>query len=172
MELSKKERLFLYNQYEILKLLNSDDDYMVKQYEINQEILLNGYQRNYDDMIEWVLDDTPEDVSEFVWDVLQMYRTLYTSYSALSPDEKKQLDVSDIKYSGFDGNEESDYYMYANFVLEKLGRYEEIYNKGNYTANSHSNIIYRYAGMLERWNELGMGRYANLSLEQIKKVVG
>lgn len=121
MELTKKDRLVLYNQYEILKLLNSDDEYMVKQYEINQEILLNGYKRNYNDLIEWMMDDTPEEVSKFVWDVLQLYRTLYTSYKILSAEEKEQIDVNDIRYAGFDGNKETGYYTYANFILKKNG---------------------------------------------------
>ncbi|HBI91490.1 MAG TPA: hypothetical protein DDY58_03100, partial [Terrisporobacter glycolicus] len=45
MELTKKERLILYNQYEILKSLNPDEK---EYYEIDQEILINGFKYNYD----------------------------------------------------------------------------------------------------------------------------
>ncbi len=171
MELSKKERLILYNQYEILKLLNADDEYMTKQYELNQEILLNGFKHNYDEMVEWVLDDTPDEVSKFVWDVLQMYRVLYSSYAELTSEDKAEIDFDDIKFDGFDGNEETDYYVYAQFILEKMGRYEEIYNEGDYTANSHANRVGRYSQMLENWDRFGNGRYKSLSLQQIKKVI-
>jgi len=167
MELTKKDRLILYNQYEILKLLNSEDESLIKQYEINQEILLNGYKFNYNDLIECVIDDIPIEVSEFVWDILQLYRILYVSYNALSAEEKEQVNVKDIKYAGFDGNEEPDYYLYANFILEKMGRYEEIYDNGNYTANSHRNMVPRYTGMIETWERISVGRYKNLSLTQI-----
>lgn len=171
MELSKKERLFLYNQYEILKLLNADDEYMIKQYELNQEILLNGFKYSYGDMTEWILDDTPDDISKFVWDVLQLHRVLYSSYGELSSEERAEIEFDDIKFDGFDGNEEADHYLYAQFILEKMNRFEEIYNDGDYTANSHANRVARYSQMLENWDRFGNGRYKNLSLQQIKKVI-
>ena len=117
MELSKKERLFLYNQYEILKILNADDADMVKTYEKNQKILLNGFKYNYDDFVTWVMDDISEDISNFVWDVLQMYSVIMDSYSTLDEEHQHLINERRIKFQGFDGNEESDYYLYANFVL-------------------------------------------------------
>jgi len=171
MELTKKDRLILYNQYEILKLLNSNDEHTVKQYEVTQEILANGYKNNYNDLIEWMADDITEKVSKFVLDVLQLYRTLDTSYNALPEREKEQINVKDIRYAGFDGNEECDYYAYANFILKIKGWYEEIYNNGKYIENSHYNVVPRYTKMLETWEHIHESGYPDLSLEQIKEII-
>lgn len=171
MELTKKDRLMLYNQYEILKLLSSDDEHLVNQYEINQEILLNGYKSHYNDLIEWILDDTSEEVSRFVIDVLNMYRNLYMSYASLPIEDKKQLSIDDIKYKGFDGNNEVEYYSYARFLLETYDLYYEIYNNGDYTSNSHHSIIPRYTNMLSRLHGLDVDINTDLSLEQIKKII-
>ncbi len=171
MELSKKERLSLYNQYEILKLLNADDRHMVEKYELYQEILSNGYQYNYDDLVGGMYDDTPDNVSKFVWDVLNMYRSLYNSYYELDPEQQKEIDFEDITYQGFDGNEEADYYLYANFILEQMKRYDEIYNNGKVELNSHSHRIPTYKKMLNTWTKIRADKYSNLTLNQLKEII-
>ena len=103
MELTKKERLTLYNQYEILKRLDPDG---VEYYNVKQEILINGFKANYDDLVNGFMEETPVEVSEFVVDVLQMYRTLNNSYLELTEEEKNNINLYDIAFKGFDGNEE------------------------------------------------------------------
>ena len=172
MEFSKKDRLFLYNQYEILKLLKHDDEYEVKQCNYFQEILLHGYKHNYHEMVEWVEDDTPDTVSKFVWDVLQMYSVLINSYNALSADKREGINEHDITYGGFDGNEEGSYYCYSRFILEKMERYSEIYKGGNAIFNSHWPILNKYRGMLTAWENLRKSDYDLLTREQMLKVIG
>ena len=46
MELSKKDRIILFNQYEILKRLDTDN---AEQYEIYQDILAQGFEYNYEE---------------------------------------------------------------------------------------------------------------------------
>jgi uncharacterized protein YfbU (UPF0304 family) len=171
MELSKKDRLILYNQYEILKFLNSNDKHMTEQYELNQEILWNGFKHNYSDLVENMDNDIPDHVSEFVWDVLRMYRTLNNSYLKLSEEEKKEINVSDIRYQGFDGNEEGKHYSYANFILEKMKHYEEIYDNGHVELNSHANRVLLYQTMLEEWSNITDNKYQILTLKQIRKII-
>ncbi|HFE9685132.1 TPA: YfbU family protein [Clostridium perfringens] len=168
MDLNDKERLILFNQYEILKRLNKDE---YNDYEVKQEILLNGFKYNYDELIEGFSEETKTEISEFVFDVLQMHRVLLFSYEDLTPEEKKEINLGDIKFRGFDGNEEIDYYMYAQFVLKKLKRFEEIYDDGKVEFNSHWNTLNRYKRMLNTWNEVSTGRYNNISLQDIKKII-
>ena len=167
MELTKKDRLLLFNQLEILKHLNPDD---ADRYEVDQKIIVNGYKYHYNDLVEWFDDDLDVSVSEYVFDVLQMFRSLNNSYATLSPEDKSQIDIDDIKYQGFDGNEEGSYYSYANFLLEDYDRYGEIYNDGKVELNSHRNMVRTYSGMLETWKSFD-NRYGNLSLDQIKKII-
>ena len=168
MELDIKDRLILYNQYEILKVLNSEES---KEYELMQNIVVNGFKSNYEELITGFSNETPESISEFVFDVLQMYRELDDSLSELSAEEKEHVDKHDITYAGFDGNEEGSYYTYANFVLEDLGSYEEIYNNGKVELNSHRNMVNKYKRMVTTWKEIKSGRYDNLSFENIKKII-
>lgn len=171
MELSLKERLFLYNQYEVLKLLNLDDEHEQERYEKCQKIVVEGYKHNYGDLTDGFSDDVPDEVCILVWDVLQMYRTLHNSYRKLEKLEKEQIDIDDITYKGFDGNEEGQYYSYSIFVLEDMKMYEEIYKDEKVELNSHYNVLNKYRKMLNNWKGLGIGKYETLTLEQIKHVI-
>lgn len=167
MELTKKDRLLLFNQLEILKHLNPDE---ADRYEVEQKIVANGYKYHYDELVEGFDEDLDIAVSEYVFDVLQMYRSLNNSYASLSSEEKSQIDINNIKYQGFDGNEEGDYYSYANFLLEDYDRYGEIYEDEKVELNSHRNMIRRYDRMLETWKSFN-NRYGNLTLDQIKEII-
>lgn len=169
MELTKKERLMLYNQYEILKLLNPNEK---EYYERDQEILINGFKYNYDSLVDSFMDETPEEVSQFVIDVLQMYRVLNNSYDVLNDDEKAQIDLYDISFKGFDGNDEIDYYVYAKFYIEKLDNFGELKESEYYAINSHSNMLKKYSRMVSLWKEVKLSRYNNLSLKDMKYIIG
>jgi len=172
MDLSIKDRLILYNQYEILKTLKQDDKYEVKNYEIFQDILLNGYKRNYDDMIEFVSEDVPDSTMNFVWDVLQMYRVFFDSYKALSPEDKEGIDVDDIKFQGFDGNNECVYLSYARFILEKMERYEEISRDfKDKDLNSHYPTLNKYSRMLSTWKSIQNNEYKPLTRDQLVQII-
>lgn len=171
MDLSKKERLFLYNQYEILKLLNSKDKYMVEQYEEYQDVLLNGYKYNYDNLIQGMFDDTPDEVSKFVWEVFNMFRALYNSYHELGDDQKEKINLEEIKFQGYDGNEEGEYYSYSNFILEKMKRYHEIYDNGKVELNSHSHMVPTYRKMLDAWVKVRDEQYTKLTVKQINAII-
>ncbi|MDU6337091.1 MAG: YfbU family protein [Clostridium sporogenes] len=168
MELSKKERLMLWNQYEILKALYPDD---IENYEIYQKIVLDGYKYNYENLATWILDETPEEVSKFVFDVFNMFRILNNSFSALKDKEKLEIDKTKLCFSGYDGNEETDYYSYTNFVIDDLKRYEELSEDKNFQLNSHCQMVNTYKKMLNKWVEIRAGKYDNLTLEQIKKII-
>lgn len=169
MELTKKERLILYNQYEILKSLNPDEK---EYYERDQEILINGFKYNYTDLVGGFMDETPEEISQFVIDVLQMYRVLNNSYDKLNEDEKSQIDLYDISFKGFDGNEETDYYFYAKFYIEKLDNFGDLKESKWYAINSHGNMLNDYIKMVSLWKEVKTSRYDNLSLENMKYIIG
>ena len=169
MELTKKERLILYNQYEILKKLDPDGE---ENYKIDQEILINWFKANYDDLASGFMDETSVEVSEFVIDVLQMYRTLNNSYRELNEEEKNEINLYDISFKGFDGNEEIDYYMYANFYLEDLGRFDELKESEHFSIDSHRNMVNRYRRMLSLWEEVRTSKYDLLTLRNIQYIIG
>lgn len=167
MELSKKDRLILFNQYEILKALYPEER---ETYEYNQNILVNGYESNYSDLLSGFGDGVDPSISTFVFDVLQMYRSIHNSYYSLTDDEKDEINQMYITFQGFDGNEEIDHYIYARFVLEEMHRFDEIYNNGKVEFNSHRNMIGRYSRMVDTWKSVS-GRYDVLSLNQLKEIL-
>lgn len=169
MELTKKERLILYNQYEILKSINPEE---AEDYEINQEILINGFKVNYENLIEGFEEETSEEISNFVIDVLQMYRALNNSYDRLNDEGKEQIDLYNISFKGFDGNHETDYYAYAKFYLNQLGRFEELKESEHFEINSHRNMFSNYRRMVSLWKEVKTGRYDNLTLENMLYIIG
>lgn len=168
MELSKKDRLILFNQYEILKNLNPDEK---KYYETNQEIIQEGFVYDYHLLDSFLYEETPASVSEFVYEVLQMYRCIRDSYHNYDEKDKEEFEKLDPKFRGFDGNEESEYYTYACFLLEKLGKYEESYEGGKIDTNSHCNMVDEYKEMILRWKEVRSSKYGSLTIEQIKYIV-
>lgn len=168
MDLTKKERLILFNQYEILKHLDPAEKEM---YEINQKILSSGYKFDYDEIIGFLEDETSEEISKFVYDVLQMYRCINDSYNDLSEEEREEFKKLNTKFGGFDGNEEYRYYSYACFLLEDLGKFEESYDGGKISINSHRNMLNKYNRMISKWKEVSENRYDSLTLDQIKYIL-
>lgn len=169
MELTKKERLILYNQYEILKKLDPDGEDL---YDRDQEILINGYKINYPDLVCGFTDETSEGVSQFVIDVLQMYRILNNSYNELKDEDKEKIRMYDISFKGFDGNDEIDYYKYADFYMNKLDRFDELKELEHFQMNSHRNMLDNYIRMVSSWKEVKSGRYSKLTLENMLYIIG
>lgn len=96
MELSRKDRIILFNQYEILKRLDTDS---AEQYEIYQDILAQGFEYEYDD-IGPSLFEVPQSVSEKVYEILGMFRRMVFSFDNL--EDVTGLDREDYMFRGFD----------------------------------------------------------------------
>ena len=124
--LSKKDRLVLANQYDILSKLTKDD-YEKKQYENLRDIFIGGYTRYYSLATEWFSDEINQEECEFVVDVLNLYRDLYFSWSR-SEEAREKINESDVLFKGFDLNDdiEVNYFSFYKFLVEDLGRYSEI----------------------------------------------
>ena len=96
----------------------------------------------------WALDweygitgdvSSPRVVSE-VCDVLDMWSFIERSYEQLSERDKKRVESEaapygkDVTFKGFDGNNESEHFSVANFLINDLGRY---YRFKERELNSH-----------------------------------
>lgn len=161
MDLTKTERLILLNQYRILLEVCPDEK---KDSDIAIDILSNGYKYDYDSLVDFLSDDVPEEISKEVIDILQMYRSLNNSYSELK--EKNEIDKDDVMFQGFDGNEETEHYAYADFFINKYNRYSEF---REVDINSHCNRLNIYRPMLNIWKQYQ--RYQTLSKEQIIGII-
>ena len=158
MKLSPTERLSLMNQFRILGHLEETE-----QYDNYVDILQSGYEGLYQHIFEHVYDPQPAEISDEVFEILDMYRALDNAYrkGVAVPSEGRP------KFDGFDGNNDP-HFGVAQFILDKLGLYAE--NNGR-PRNSHSRAelpIYRQ--MLARWR--GLGKPYDLNEAQVSDLVG
>lgn len=164
MELSTAQRLILFNQFEILKRL-SEDEYDEKMYQNDMDILLNGFESEYDSLIKG-FDVVPLEICQEVKDILFMFRCLNDSYDNLS--DKEDIDERLVKFRGFDGNEEPDHYAFAKWFINDK-RYCEFKNA---EMNSHSNRLRIYRPMLATFKPYEEASIlTNLSAKQIKEII-
>ncbi|UCQ12812.1 YfbU family protein [Edwardsiella tarda] len=99
--------------------------------------------------------DTPPEVKH-VLDILHMWSAIEYSYAKLSEEDKAMLqhDAAPFgdnpRFSGFDGNNESELLLTAEFIINKLDRFQEF--KGRH-LNSHSQKVDCYDRMLKVFNK-------------------
>jgi len=161
MDLTLKDRLIIVNQLKILEKLYPDE---AKYYSAQRKAIENGYKLHYDDLVAYFLDEMSEDESNEVLSILSMYRALTFSYQRLA--DKSGIKSDDIRFPGFDGNNEASQYLYTQYFIIDLERFDELkYGHENPDLNSHAQKLDKYRRMLNVWN-----RYENtheLSKEQI-----
>lgn len=166
MEISKKDRIILINQYRILSYLDSNE---AEHYKELIDILENGYQIFYSLIDQWVFDDMPQEKSKFVLDVLNMYRAI-EDFKRRNKSEPVAGEYFSF-FRGFDGNEETEYMSFTRFLIEIQGKYSEQtpYLKDNDNLNSHMSTIEKYKSMLAEWNNLEQKH--QLTEEQVLKIL-
>lgn len=168
MELSKKERLILLNQYLILEKLDPDEADSYRKY---AKILKEGYAYHYQDLVEWFYDDMSEEDTQEVLDILEMYRRLVFSYRDLGSEEKAKVDGRKLEFRGFDGNNETIQLAYVRFFLEDEGRYDELHNE-HHDYNSHMPMLGKYRRMLDAYKSIVEDNdYRMLTSDEINEIV-
>ena len=146
MELTKTERLILYNQYAILEKLDPEQAEYCAQV---REILSSGYVLEYYRFTQGVFDEFPAERSTTVRDIFDMYDMLGYAYKQLA--DKTGIKASDISFLGFSGNEETEYMAYARF-LKRIGLWASVDTSASDDLNSHIPMLPKYRIMLSRWN--------------------
>lgn len=116
-----------------------------------------------------------EETLEETYKILDMWSILESAYNRFSPAEKALVAREDgtiwkdVKFEGFDGNNESEHLGIADMLINKLGRYEIFQGRG---LNSHSMSIDIHRRMLEVYktvlNEERMGQFTP---EEVAKVM-
>ncbi|TFW17553.1 YfbU family protein [Duganella callida] len=95
--------------------------------------------------------DDPEEV-KYVVDVLDMWTFMEVAYAKLSVEDKARITrevgswQTDVRFSGFDGNEEGSQMGIAQFLVDKMRRFSQF--KGR-SLNSHCSTVGRYRRMYQ-----------------------
>lgn len=122
-----------------------------------REVLTSGQFWAFRWMLSGVVEeDTPAHIADEVGNILTMWRVIDDGISRLADDDLQEVadavDPFSLKFEGFDGNTESTHYGAAVFMVETLGRFQELKSK---ELNSHSPLnLERYRRMLMRYNQL------------------
>lgn len=153
MNLNEYERITLINQFLLLQENGVENGhYDVKQYQNYIDILYNGYEGLYDEIFSSLPRNIiSKDVSDEVGEILYMYDRAEISYSNLSKSEQMKIDVSDITFHGFDGNEEYDHYAICTFIIKNLKYYSSMFKTNE--LNSHFRTLGKYREQLKKFNE-------------------
>lgn len=145
MEITKRDRLILINQYKILASLNKAE---ADHYEELISILENGYSIFYSQLDEWISEEMPEEEGRFVLDVLDLYRAIEDVKRATK--DSRLLAHHYAFFRGFDGNNETEHMGFCRFLIEKQGKFQEQkqYLLKNDNLNSHMPMTEKYSRML------------------------
>ena len=166
MHMTKKERLILINQYEILAVLKPDE---ADHYQQLVKILTDGYEILYDTVDDWIDDGMSEGESRFVLDILDLYRAIEDFKRNNESESISKHNLS--HFLGFDGNNEGSYLSFARFLIEDQDKFTEqkAYFSKNDHLNSHMTMVDTYSRMLQVWSSFG--RSFNLSEEQVFSIL-
>jgi uncharacterized protein YfbU (UPF0304 family) len=96
-----------------------------------------------------------------VLNTLDMYSFLRDSYNGLSADDLALVEVElpraegQIRFPGYDGNNETEYLSAARYLVEDLDRFETMRDVA--TVNSHFPVVDMYARMYEVFEPIRVG---------------
>jgi uncharacterized protein YfbU (UPF0304 family) len=144
-EISKKDRLVLINQYRILASLDKDQE---AHYQELIEILENGYSIFYSQLHAWISDDMPPEAGALVLRILDLYRAIEDVKR--SSEDNRLLEHHLSFFRGFDGNNETEYMGFCRFLIQTQGKFQEQeqYLLRNDNLNSHMPMVETYQRML------------------------
>jgi uncharacterized protein len=116
-------------------------------------------------------EDNPATL-RYVQNVLDMWNRLERGFERLPKAEKaqvqKEADRKDVKFYGFDGNNESEELGIASFLTEKMDRWSRF--KGR-DLNSHMPTRAIYGRMLDAFEPMRRIEQDDLSVEQITNLL-
>lgn len=170
-QISDGERLILAMLADIHKSMKVKGD-------SNVDLIMNSIYGGHLWALKWELTgllhdhiDDRRSVSEVV-DVLDMWSFMESAYEKFNAAAKKRIKVEGgplgdpVRFSGFDGNNESEHLSIARFLIHDLERFQSF--KGR-ELNSHCPVLSRYRAMVRKFAEmrpsLGLGR--ELSADQV-----
>jgi hypothetical protein len=159
MELSRTERIMLSNQYEILRHLDPKDK---KHYDTLLECLKSGYESEFFELAGYFEMNPSSEIQAEVREILEMFR-------ALGPrrGEGGMLPAA-ARFIGFDGNDETKYMAYAEFLIEDRGLWRELKHEDK-DYNTHCETLSSYREMLRHFRNAGDRHH--LRAEEIKSIM-
>ena len=168
--LSPVERRILSLQHEILGKLDPD---LEQHQRLRSEALDAGYAAEYAEEFAGVEPGLTARDCELVQDILDMFRNLINSFNVLK--DKQGLTKEDVRFKGFDGNNETKRWAFAEY-LQKSGRWQETLvgdpnSHSMHTMSLYPEMLDRYEPIKQKVIKSHLGNW-QLTAEQIKTIIG
>jgi len=156
--MDKLKRFEIINQLLILEKLYPEE---ASNYATNRKALEYGFELHYSWLTENLSDGLSEDGCKEALEIMDMYRSITFSWKRLNSDK----DVpKELRFDGFDGNNEGALRSYTQYFILELDRYEELkYGQSFPSFNSHTRMLEIYRRQLEVWRKYSF----DLTEEQI-----
>lgn len=113
----------------------------------------------------------------FVVDVLDMWTFLEEAHERLSDDDKQSLATAaapfgeHVLFSGFDGNNESEYMSIARFLVDDLKRFSR-FREGHRDLNAHHPTLETYGRMVRSFEPIRRGLIGrSMTLDEMTTVL-
>ncbi len=149
--LTRMERWQLFNQYLILRSIAElkKDKSEISEIDKDLEVLSYGYEAHYDRLSHYIYPPMKNADGELVWEILEMFSSLTKACQRIDCSE---INHRHLKFWGFDSSSETPYWSYANLILNKEKRYQEI-TPLTENVDSHIPMLPIYKAMLEEWRK-------------------
>jgi uncharacterized protein len=164
MKLTPVERLMLSHQCRILAALYPDE---AESYDRWREAIESGYALHYDDMAQHILPELSEDECREVLRIMSMFEHLMRAYEGLA--DKSGIELHDVRFYGFDGNEEGHRLGYVRYLVDEEHRFRDLKGDWHDHFNSHMPMLDRYRSMYREW-ERSTEKY-KLTKEDLVRIV-
>lgn len=142
------------------------------------KFMLNAVSQGHIWALTWeydgLLHTIPESTANEVGHILTMWRMLAGGYEKLSESDKQDVIAEaepvggKVKFPGFDGNLEAAHLVVSMFLVEEMGRFQEL--KGC-ELNSHWPCLDSYRRMLPVFHAKGMGGLSKAEIIEVLKAM-
>lgn len=149
MKLDKQFRFLLATQLKILEDLHPDE---AQRYRHGRLALEGGYELHYAHLFEAI--EPPMDTEECheVQDILEMHSQMWNAFARLG--KARGAKKGDIRFRGFDEATEGRQLSYTRYLIEELGRYDELVDKKRHGFRAEMPMLGTYRRMLAIWKLL------------------
>lgn len=166
-EFSPAERLIVAMLGDVYRKLGISGGHV----EIDVPFVMSAIQGGHFWALRWELPGIFHDHSDGqavvreVVDTLDMWDLIETSYEKFSDIERKNLAANvkhfgnDPKFIGYDGNNESEYFSIARFIVNDMKRFTRFTDRG---LNSHVPMVDAYRRMVRVFEPIRVGRSGRL----------
>lgn len=176
--INNTSRLILRDQELLLSKCGGLDDEDRQSHARNVEILENGFTGEYPSVFAALLPEISYSQCEELFDILDMFRVLRSSYAQLDDRDRVEVNERDISFQGFDLNDgtESKLIGYVEYLFadDRYAELEDPLSRFSDGGNSHHQNLEVYRRMNRCFKQVWHSHiisFTPLNLNEIKQIV-